>query len=207
MKHEWNVETSEDFQASVDYMRQMTHIDGHYVRIKSLDDIARMEQRCWDMRVKARAYWNEVVRPLAGVIRGKGGKAHCKPTHKFEPYKNYTWWLWEIDDMGFSWDWCEEPDEPINIEEGTAMYQLDRRSDQLFGRANLFKRALERAISGYLYDNEEAQKAEHGQTLRLELNGRNYWYSAEKKYPDSKVYFEKLQMPMDNTIEIAERCE
>jgi hypothetical protein len=106
----------------------------------------------------------------------KAGKAHCKITHKFEG--NYPpWWLYRESHGGITFDWVDEPKEPINLDIGNRYYQTTQRLEQLGSRWHKFNVILMQSISSKLYE----VSGQYGDLLQVKVLDNVYWYQ-HKQY-------------------------
>lgn len=141
-----------------------------------LSDIAALEARRWRMKERADRFYNELWRPAYDAVID-AEEAHAKPTHKFTGEKK--WWRYYCTDYvngstALSWDWVDDPGKPKNYEVGQRYYDLDRQMTRYYGYVSRFTIVLEAAIHRHLRKKHSPNMV--GTTLRLILNGRDYWY-------------------------------
>lgn len=141
-----------------------------------LSDIATLEARRWRVKERTDRFYNEVFKPVYDAII-KAGEAHARPTHKFNG--DQKWWRYYRNDYPseqptISWDWVDDPDEPKNYEIGQHYYDIDHQLIRYYGYMGSFNTVLEAAIHKYLWREHKPDMA--STTLRLILNGRDYWY-------------------------------
>jgi hypothetical protein len=164
-----------------------------------LSDIPTLEARKWRMKERKDRFYHEVWRPLYDLLV-KVGEAHAKPTHKFKSEKK--WWLYKTyeceDTHHIGFDWVDTPAKPKNVEIGQRYYELDRRIMRYYGYINLFDIVLGLAIHKFLRMEHPPQAA--GVSLRLVLNGRNYWYVSG--YVGHAIDWVKVNWPESPIIEI-----
>jgi len=143
-----------------------------------LDDVAKLEARYWKILGKVKKFYREHWKIYYDRII-EAGKAHAKPTHKYTG--DLHWWEYKRYNhfdghSALSFDWVEEPKEPVNLELGQEYYHIDRKITRYYQYLGMFQVVLSQAISKYL---KKYHKVEHpGITLRFEINGRNYWYTS-----------------------------
>jgi hypothetical protein len=111
---------------------------------------------------------------------------HAKPTHEFEPYRNYTWWAYDYSKQpkpyrwGYSFDWIEEPKEKLNHDLGQALYESDRKSRKYQRRIYILEKILAQELSDYLYKiysyNWLDENQFSGKIIKFNLQGDEYWY-------------------------------
>lgn len=166
-----------------------------FVKKISLERLSELERR-YHRQIEACESFHELRwRKAFSAIRENGGKAHCKPTHKFQSDKKY--WLYACGQIGIGFEWVDKPKEFINFELGQKFYELDTYSNSVYTRRRTFSIALEKAIemvidretgSRYGFSEETA-----GKQLCLNINGRNYWYYLKQGRNIQK--WEKLSWP------------
>lgn len=156
--------------------------------LKDLDVIAERYNRVRNAALAGMRKWQAVVRQIDAA----GGKAHCRVTHRYEgdgrdgrAARIDPWWIYRVSERGVGFDWTQEPSDPINLELGTALYELDNRKKDLWRRAYKFEHALRHAIEaqlfevtgtefGYTWDDSRA-----GERAVVRAGGLDYLYSIE----------------------------
>jgi len=165
-----------------------------------LSDIATLEARRWQMKERVDQFHNEIFKPAYDAMI-EAGEAHVKPTHKFTGEKKW-WRYYRIDHPGsqpaLSWDWVDDPGEPENYEIGQRYYNLDLQLTRYYGYVSKFTTALKAAIHKYLWKEHKPETT--GITLRLVLNGRNYWYVSG--YVGRNIEWKKVSWSGSPMIEI-----
>ena len=138
-------------------------------------DIPTLEAKRWKMVQRYRKWTQEVWMPVWDAVK-QVGQAHAKVCHEYSG-KCDPWWLYTFHDYGgISMDWVSEPAEPLNLEIGQRYYYVERDALQTMStRKSLFDAAFYRAMEKMLWKEENKPKT-IGQTLKVQINNRLYWY-------------------------------
>lgn len=158
-------------------------------QIAFLNDIARIYKKA---QKRFEDFYNGKIIPILDEAksRAEDGEVilHAKPSHKFEPYRNCTWWAYDYHDSGkpygwgYSFDWIEEPQEKINHDLGQALYDSREKNDRLNGRVWVLEQVLKAELSQYIYNIyswnwlEENQLTQREKIIKITLQGDEYWY-------------------------------
>lgn len=158
-------------------------------QIAFLNDIARIYKKA---QKRFEDFYNGEIIPILDEAksRAKDGKVilHAKPSHKFEPYRNYTWWAYNYRDSGktygwgYSFDWIEEPQEKINHDLGQVLYDSQKKSDRFSGRALVLEQILKAELEKYIYNIypykwlDENHFTGRNKIVKFTLCGDQYWY-------------------------------
>ncbi len=151
------------------------------------------------------------IEPLWETIKSSAvdGKffAHCKPTHKYEQYRNHDHWLYKFDkDSTYGWcssfDWVDEPDEKINFHLGQEFYKRNQESQNRFGyhQFKLYK-ALQYLLDKECYKRysiEDIDKFHDGHVINFEILGKYYWYHVTRNRYGVNVW-KNFQWRVDET--------
>jgi hypothetical protein len=123
---------------------------------------------------------------------------HCKPTHKFEPCENCTWWAYKYEDYGspygwgYSFDWIEEPEEKLNHDLGQALYKAEQKSEKYNSRVFSLGELLKRELSDYLlkiYPYKWLDENQFSEKLvKFNLQGDQYWYKIGRSHKGVPVW-------------------
>lgn len=178
--------------------------DGNSVGVRIwppvLSNIVGLEARRWQMKERVDRFYNETFDPAYNAII-EVGEAHAKPTHKFTGEKKW-WRYYRIDHSNsqpaLSWDWVNDPGDPKNYEIGQRYYNLDLQLTRYYGYLSRFTTVLKVAINKYLWKNHKPDMS--GTTLRLVLNGRNYWYVSG--YVGRSLEWKKVSWSGSSMIEV-----
>ena len=143
-----------------------------------LNNIPLLEARKWRIKDRVDDFRNKIWRPLYDEVV-KLGEAHAKPTHKYTGTKQ--WWRYYRNDYAnapssLSFDWVDEPAEPKNFGIGQQYYHMDQQIGRYYKYLYKFNTVLGSAIVKYL---EETVDPKLVSTVRLSVNGRDYWYASE----------------------------
>lgn len=181
----------------------LIRIEGTKVWEPILDNIPALELR-YQKLLKHREKVHSAVFLPAFEALDKVGKAHAKPTHKYDG--SQQWWIWHICNdthygKSFGYDWVDAPKKPIRHEIGQRFYEADCRMAEVYGRVSKFRKTLEQAIENYLWKHVEPTIKDVGKTLKLVINDRIYWYVG--KFHGSVPVWEKVNWP-DEEMKIVE---
>lgn len=135
-----------------------------------MEDVKRLQQRYNLVRARYFHYTQKYNSPAFDAIM-KAGQAHTKITHDFSG--DYPpWWLYKASLGGISFDWVDEPKEPINLDIGTTYYHTSQRLEELGRRAFRFKVILMEAINSKIYEVE----GDWGDLLQVKVLTNVYWF-------------------------------
>ena len=127
--------------------------------------------------------WEKAFQALIAV----GGVGHCQPTHNYEGTRG-SWWKYKIEDAHPSYgkvkawghEWCDKkPSKPLYVEEATAFYRANMRSDILANRKLLVRDMFNIAMERYLRDDFPVLLCDVGRLLWVRINDRKYLYRVE----------------------------
>jgi len=154
-------------------------------------------QKKWDLLIEKE--W----KPISDKML-KAKEAHVFPQH-VKNNENSDWWLYKTRDDGhtpptiyISFEWVEKPDHPKNLELGQEYYEKERKLLRYGKYAHMFRTVLNRAIEDFLREN--SPKKAH-QTLKLDINGRNYWYRSVLG-PRNYLSWSKICWAEDEIVEL-----
>lgn len=148
----------------------------HLIWHPKLDDLPALELKRW----KAVVYWDkfhkEVWHPAFQAL-WEVKQAHAQVLHPYKGEKIQPWWLYTASDDGmgpaFGYNWVDMPQEPLNLEVGNRLYQVEQRTKEIRRRKRILIVAFDRALDMFLFKQEKPKYP--GQTGRLVINGRIYW--------------------------------
>jgi len=165
-----------------------------------LKNVSLIEKRYSRMKKRYDRFLNEVFRPVFEKL-GAVGRAHAKPTHKFDHYKDLDWWLYTThpyeDTHSVGFEWVKRPNKPENLEIGQAYYELDKRLMQYSRYKSKFRTALAESIKRLLAKN--APKEENI-TLKLVINDKIFWYLSYKQH--RYLGWKKIAWPEDQVKQL-----
>ena len=204
-------EFKNDFWMYVDGVKtkkwfQNVYSDGHSNEVRIwppiLQDIPKLEERCHRL---SKAYFdnfqNDYLPAFNAMVKVK--KAHAIPTHKYEG-DNIPLWLYRASEyggrMGIGFDWVDDkPKKLLNLKIGNAWYKAEHRSMDMGGRWHKFTTVLARAINDYLWKEHKPTKPDT--TMKLNINGRDYWYrTSHNNY--GVIIWQELIWPEDRVIKV-----
>lgn len=171
---------------------------------KGLEEIEKVEALYWFLRERSKLFWEKEIQPVMKAIHEAGGRAHCKPLHKYEGDQN-MWWLYSVSKWNgvsnagrlvISFDWVDEPEDPINQELGQRYYDRERFFRTVSYRIGITVFVLKRLLEDWLFENPPKKI---GTILRLILNEREYVYMGVANSHNVLVW-EKLFWQEDETI-------
>lgn len=181
--------------------------------VKFLNDIARIykiaQQQCKEWREKC---YDPILQEARE--RAVDGKVymHAKPTHKYELYRNHTWWKYKYDysprpyGWGFTFDWVDEPEEKINHDLGQALYEAEQKSDKYNTRVFVLEQFFKRELEKHLYSIYSFQWLDENQftekIVKFNLQGDEYWYKIGRAGRGGVPVWENFIWQNNNTEEI-----
>jgi len=185
---------------------QTVYADGHSNPIRIwppiLQDIPKLEARCYAVHQAYIKNFESNYRPAFNAVV-KVKKAHAIPTHIYEGDR-ISLWLYRASEyggkMGIGFDWVDKnPKKLLNLEIGNAWYKAEQRAMELGERWHKFQTALAKAIIDYLWKEHKPTDADT--TMKLNINGRDYWY---RTYHNNAgvVVWQELIWPEDKVIKV-----
>lgn len=191
---------------------------GIYGRIwePKLKDIAAIENLRWWALEWSRKWYERKHRPIYRAIcaladeRGEVSwqnpfVVHAHAAHIRMDSDKYKWIAFNFHPIdpyykksnsdfpySYSWDWVEGAvDNPQHVDLGQPFYEVDKHSRTVAKRKYVFIAAFKMAIDK-LVRGSRLPKAEWDQTLKLEINGRSYWFCSERTRDSDRPYIWKV---------------
>jgi hypothetical protein len=173
--------------------------EGRFVHPNVLARAEDLYHRC---RLRCDRHWDTLF-DLADRIRKAGGLAHCKPA-KCPKGNEAFWYSYETDLDGlYTSGWTTLEGGPRNVELAEAMYRHEKR----FAYPAAYARTaamefLQLVIARHLQKPEFQQavpREGNEAVVRLELNGRDYWYGMRRESARRYDVF-KIAWPADATL-------
>jgi hypothetical protein len=166
---------------------------------KFLNEISRAYKTA---QSKYQNWWQNHLLPILGEAKKRAVNdqiiMHAKPTHKFEQYRNHTWWIYNYNKSprpygwGYSFDWIEEPKEKLNHDLGQALYEAEKKSDKYNSRVNTLKKILAEELSNHLYNIYSYNWLDENQfsekIVKFNLQGDEYWYKISRAKSGTPIW-------------------
>ena len=169
-----------------------------------------LEAKRWKGVQYLKGYYKGEWNAAYEAITSLGGEKivdNCQITHKHKSDKE--WWLYKFsltkspftlnDTYAWTFDWVDKPEHPIHLELGQKFYEVDQHSRTIAKRKGIFLEAFNVAMNDWLREHNEL-RAIPGKTLKVNINGRSYWFHPEPWGDDYK--WVKMLWPDEDLIEV-----
>lgn len=194
------VEIQRSLAYSDKYERICLRDAGETIYVKKGRGIAQAEFLQHKLNDYVKKVWDKKCRPLVDRIAENGGKAHCCPTHQYEPYQGNTWWCYNVRDKCIGFDWIQEPQIKINHDLGQAYYENGNIHSLVASRAYLAKNYFWHLMDRWLW-SDKIRPQNHGDMMKVEINSRPYFFLAQHNR-HGVLHWKTLTKEYGNLIEI-----